>query len=109
MLVGYAANSDRYEDWISNAQPLRDSQQPFNGTAPLNTYPADPTKRDVTGGYFIAGQVPGSSAAHTASDIPLYAYGRGAVAFTGSYDNTDVFFKMMSGVLVGTSTTLSER
>jgi acyl-CoA reductase-like NAD-dependent aldehyde dehydrogenase len=32
-----------------------------------------------------------------------------AVAFTGSYDNTDVFFKMMSGVLVGTSTTLSER
>jgi alkaline phosphatase len=109
MLVGYAANSDRYEDWISNPQPLRDSQQPFNGTAPLNTYPADPTKRDVTGGYFIAGQVPGSSAAHTASDIPLYAYGRGAVAFTGSYDNTDVFFKMMSGVLVGTSTTLSER
>jgi alkaline phosphatase len=109
MLVGYAANSDRYEDWISNPQPLRDSQQPFNGTAPLNTYPADPTKRDVTGGYFIAGQVPGSSAAHTASDSPLYAYGRGAVAFTGSYDNTDVFFKMMSGVLVGTSTTLSER
>ncbi len=109
MLIGYAANSDRYEDWISNPQPLRDSQQPFNGTAPLNTYPADPTKRDVTGGYFIAGQVPGSSAAHTASDIPLYAYGRGAVAFTGSYDNTDVFFKMMSGVLVGTSTTLSER
>ena len=109
MLIGYAANSDRYEDWFSNPLPLRDSQQPFNGTAPLNTSPADPTKRDVTGGYFIAGQVPGSSAAHTASDIPLYAYGRGAVAFTGSYDNTDVFFKMMSGVLVGTSTTLSER
>ena len=109
MLIGYAANSDRYEDWISNAQPIRDSQQPFNGTAPLNTYPSDPTRRDVTGGYFIAGQVPGSSAAHTASDIPLYAYGRGAVAFTGSYDNTDVFFKMVSGVLVGTTTTLSER
>jgi len=109
MLVGYAANSDRYEDWFSNARPLRDSQQPFNGTAPLNTYPSDPTQRDVAGGYFIAGQVPGSSAVHTASDIPLYAYGRGAVAFTGSYDNTDVFFKVMSGVLVGTTTTLSER
>ena len=109
MLVGYAANSDRYEDWFSNARPLRDSQQPFNGNAPLNTYPSDPTQRDVAGGFFIAGQVPGSSAVHTASDVPLYAYGRGAVAFTGSYDNTDVFFKVMSGVLVGTTTTLSER
>jgi alkaline phosphatase len=109
LLIGYAANSDRYENWFSNAQPLQDTQQPFNGTAPLNTYPADPTKRDVDGGFFIAGQVPGSSAVHTASDIPLSAYGRGAAAFTGAYDNTDVFFKMMAGVLVGTSTTVSER
>ena len=109
LLIGYAANSDRYENWISNPQPLQDSQQPFNGTAPLNSYPADPTKRDVVGNYFIAGQVPGSSAVHTASDIPLSAYGRGAAAFTGAYDNTTVFFKMASGVLVGTSTTVAER
>lgn len=109
LLIGYAANSDRYEDWFSNARPLRDSQQPFNSAAPLNTYPNDPTQRDTVGGYFIAGQVPGSSAVHTASDIPLSAYGRGAVAFTGAMDNTDVFFKMMRGVLVGTTTTLSER
>jgi alkaline phosphatase len=109
LLIGYAADSDRYENWFSNSQPLQDSQQPFVGTAPLNTYPADPTKRDVTGGFFIAGQVPGSSAVHTASDIPLSAYGRGAAAFTGAYDNTDVFFKMASGLLVGTSTTVSER
>ena len=109
VLIGYAGNSDRYENWFSNAQPIQDTQQPFNGTAPLNTYPADPTKRDVAGGFFIAGQVPGTSAVHTASDIPLSAYGRGAAAFTGAYDNTDVFFKMMAGVLVGTSTTVSER
>ena len=109
LLIGYAANSDRYENWISNPQPLQDSQQPLNGTAPLNSYPADPTKRDVVGNYFIAGQVPGSSAVHTASDIPLSAYGRGAAAFTGAYDNTTVFFKMASGVLVGTSTTVAER
>ena len=109
LLIGYAANSDRYEDWLSYPRPLRDSQQPFNNTAPLNGYPNDPTQRDVTGGFFLAGQVPGSSAVHTASDIPISAYGRGAVAFTGTMDNTDVFFKMMSGLLVGTSTTLSER
>lgn len=109
MLIGYAGNSDRYENWFSNTRPLRDSQQPFNSSAPLNTYPSDPTRRDTAGGFFIAGQVPGSSAVHTASAIPLSAYGRGAVAFTGTYDNTDVFFKMMAGVLVGTTTTVSKR
>ena len=109
LLIGYAANSDRYENWFGNTKPLQDSQQPFVGTAPLNTYPADPTKQDVVGNYYIAGQVPGSSAVHTASDIPLSAYGRGAAAFTGAYDNTSVFFKMASGVLVGTSTTIAER
>ena len=109
LLIGYAANSDRYENWVGNTKPLQDSQQPFVGTAPLNTYPADPTKQDVVGNYYIAGQVPGSSAVHTASDIPLSAYGRGAAAFTGAYDNTSVFFKMASGVLVGTSTTIAER
>jgi len=109
LLIGYAANSDRYENWFGNTKPLQDSQQPFVGTAPLNTYPADPTKQDVVGNYYIAGQVPGSSAVHTASDIPLSAYGRGAAAFTGAYDNTSVFFKMASGVIVGTSTTIAER
>lgn len=95
MLIGYAANSDRYEDWATNPQPIRDSQQPFNGVAPLNTYPNDPTKRDVAGGFFVTGQVPGSSAVHTASDIPLSAFGLGASQFTGVMDNTDVFFKAM--------------
>ncbi len=28
MLIGYAANADRYEDWLTNAKPLQDSQQP---------------------------------------------------------------------------------
>ena len=101
MLIGYAANSDRNEDWLTAAQPLRDTQQPLNGVAPLNTYPADPTKRDVASGYVITGQVPGSSAVHTASDIPLSAFGVGAGLFTGVMDNTDVFFKAMQAALVG--------
>lgn len=109
MLIGYAAASDRYEDWQSNPRPLQDSQQPFNNAAPLNTYPADPAKRKVAGGYFIAGQVFGTSAVHTASDIPLSAYGRGAALFTGAMDNTDVFFKAMKAVLVGADNTIAER
>ena len=28
MLIGYAANADRNEDWLTNPLPLRDSQQP---------------------------------------------------------------------------------
>lgn len=109
MLIGYAAGSDRYEDWQSNPRPLQDSQQPFNNTAPLNTYPADPSKRKVAGGYFIAGHVFGTSAVHTASDIPLSAYGRGAALFSGAMDNTDVFFKAMKAALVGADNTIAER
>jgi alkaline phosphatase len=99
MLIGYAANADRYEDWITNPQPLRDSQQPFNAAAPLNTYPTGPLNRDVAGNFLVTGQVPGTSAAHTGSDIPLSAYGLGASLFTGVMDNTDVFFKLMQAAL----------
>jgi len=43
----------------------------------------------------------GSQAVHTASDIPVYAEGRGASLFRGSIDNTDVFFNVMQAVLGG--------
>ena len=101
MLIGYGANADRYEDWVTNARPLQDGQQPFNGAAPLNTYPAGPLSRDVAGGYLVTGQIEDAVAAHTASDIPLSAYGRGSSLFRGVLDNTDVFFKMMQAVLGG--------
>jgi alkaline phosphatase len=101
MLIGYAGNADRYEDWLTNAQPLRDSQQPFNGVAPLNTYPSGPLNRDVAGGFLVTGQIEGSTAVHTAGDIPLSALGRGSKLFTGYMDNTDVFFKTMQAAIGG--------
>ena len=94
MLIGYGANADRYEAWISNPKPTQDSQQPFVGAAPLNTYPANPNVRNSSNGYLVTGQVPGDQAAHTATDVPLSAFGRGASLFTGVFDNTDVFFKL---------------
>jgi alkaline phosphatase len=109
LLIGYGANADRYEDWQAKPRPIQDTQQPFFNTAPLNTHPADPTKRNVAGQYFVTGQVPGTSAVHTATDIPISAYGRGAAQFTGAMDNTDVFFKAMKAVLVGADNTVSER
>ena len=94
MMIGYGANADRYENWLSNVTPTRDSQQPFAGVAPQNTYPAEPAVRNKDTGFLVTGQVPGESAVHTATDVPLSAYGRGAAAFTGLMDNTDVFFKL---------------
>jgi alkaline phosphatase len=102
MIIGYAGNSDRYEDWLTNPLPLRDSQQPFNNLPPLNTYPTGPLNRDVAGNFLVTGQVPGGSAVHTGSDIPLSAYGVGSSMFSGVMDNTDVFFKVMQAALGGT-------
>ncbi|MFO1082859.1 MAG: alkaline phosphatase [Reyranellaceae bacterium] len=94
MLVGYGANADRYETWLANVTPTRDTQQPFATVPPLSTYPASPAVRNKDTGFLVTGQVPGDQAVHTATDVPLSAYGRGAAAFTGVMDNTDVFFKL---------------
>lgn len=51
--------------------------------------------RRPEGGFLVTGQIPGSSSAHTATDVPLSAYGRGAERFTGLMDNTDVLFHIM--------------
>ncbi len=101
LLVGYGANSDRFEDWRTNERPLQDSQQPFVRTAPLSAYPAGASTRDMVGSFQISGQVPGDSAVHTATDIPLSAFGPGAWAFTGVIDNTDVFFRLAQAALRG--------
>jgi alkaline phosphatase len=103
MLIGYAANADRYEDWRTNPQPLRDSQQPGNTTAPLNTYPTTPLERATTGHFLVTGQIADAVAAHTANDIPLSACGRGAALLGGTMDNTDVFFAIMQATVGGWS------
>jgi len=104
LLVGYGANADRYEDWHTHATPQRDPQQPFVKTEPLKWYPANPMERDdALGDYRVTGQVPGESAVHTATDIPLSAFGPGALTFTGVIDNTDVFFKLAQAVVKGTT------
>ena len=53
------------------------------------------------GNFLVTGQVPGISAAHTASDIPVSAFGASASRFTDVMDNTDVFFKAMRVALGG--------
>lgn len=102
LLVGYGANADRYEDWRTKKTPQRDGQQPFASDAPLKWYPANAQERDdALGDYLVTGQVPGEQAVHTATDVPLSAYGPGALAFTGVIDNTDVFFKLAQAAVKG--------
>jgi len=95
MLVGYACNADRYEDWITNPLPLQNASHGIATTPPLPGYPQNPLQRAVAGNMFITGQIQDQIATHTASDIVLSAYGRNAAIFTGVMDNTDVFFKVM--------------
>ena len=104
LLVGYGANADRHEDWRTNRTPQRDPQQPFAKNEPLKSYPANAVERDgALGNFLVTGQVPGESAVHTATDIPLSAFGPGALAFTGVIDNTDVFFKLAQAAIKGTT------
>jgi len=97
LLIGYGANADRYETWLPNAFPTKDTQQPF----PPSESPADPTVRNEDVGYLVTGQVPGDQAVHTATDIPLSAFGHGASLFHGVFDNTDVFFTLGQAAVGG--------
>ena len=97
LVIGYGANADRYETWVSSAFPTKDTQQPF----PPSESPADPNVRNEGVGYFVSGQVAGDQAVHTATDIPLSAMGRGSTLFHGVFDNTDVFFKLGQAAVGG--------
>lgn len=105
MLVGYGASADRYEDWLTNALPLTDSQQPGSLPVPPGGYPtgfpAGPTDRDVAGEFLITGEIGDAVAAHSAGDIPLSAYGMGSSMFGGTIDNSDVHFILGQAVVGG--------
>jgi alkaline phosphatase len=78
LVIGFGANGDRHETWLEDAGGER------------------------ANGYFIRGQVPGEQSAHTASDVPISAYGgKAALQFTGVQDNTDVFFKLLRAAFGG--------
>jgi alkaline phosphatase len=124
ILLGWAAGPDHHENWISNrlqqeaavaggkpavsvANPARD------GTA--STSDNKTTRGVAIPGFLVRGTIengetpcpspagcPGDTASlghtvsgHTASDVPLSASGPGAWQFTGVYENSDVFLKIL--------------
>ncbi len=107
MLIGYACNADRYEDWITNLLPMQNASHGIATTPPLPGYPQNPLQRDTAGNFLITGQIQDQIATHTASDIVLSAYGRNAALFNGAMDNTDVFFRVIR-VALGDATVLRD-
>jgi alkaline phosphatase len=100
LLIGYAGNADRYEDWLTNPTPSRGSTDAANSSL-IQGYSTNGMTRDKAGNLLISGHVPGNSAVHTASDVPLSAFGRGSSLFTGVMDNTDVYFRIMQAMIGG--------
>jgi len=108
ILVGYGANADRYEGWLSKPRPVRDSLLPDNIKAELTAagYPGVAVERNESQfGFFIRGQAVGrDQAVHTAVDIPISAYSSNSRAFNlfvGVQQNIDVFFKLLKAVTPG--------
>jgi alkaline phosphatase len=124
LLLGFAAGPDRYENWLSNRLALVGTvTDPQTRTAVANPRRDGPGEDSdnaaVNGTRFPGFLVPGSIennatgcpdpqgcpddtrasplaiAGHTATDVPLSAEGPGAWQFTGVYENTDVFLKLL--------------
>ena len=125
LLLGWAAAPDRYENWVSNRLQGESSvinPGPPRTSAANRARDADADTSDnatVDGkhipGFLVTGVIengatgcppdvtcpadtasyPHSIAGHTATDVPLSATGPGAWQFTGLFENTDVFLKML--------------
>ena len=122
LLLGWGAGSDRYENWVSNREQHEASvvEDGVSVANPARDGPGlESDNRSIAGlpipGFLVAGTIehgatgcpaadtcPADTAAvahaiagHTASDVPLSASGPGAWQFTGVYENTDVFLKML--------------
>jgi alkaline phosphatase len=116
LLIGWGAAPDRYENWLANrlmlepamigrttsgrpvalANPERDGKDPIPGFPVSGTVENGLTRCPSDDGCPAdTAAIPLVSAGHTASDVPLSATGPGAWQFTGVYENTDVFIRML--------------
>jgi alkaline phosphatase len=127
LLLGWAAGPDRYENWISNRLQLEAAIAPKEPPgavasqgrdAPVEPSDNESARGQSIPGFLVAGTIengatpcpssggcPADTASvahtisgHTASDVPLSATGPGAWQFTGVYENTDVFLKILRAI-----------
>ena len=124
ILLGWAAGTDHNENWISNRLQLEaavgEGKPAVSVANPARDGSGETSDNRTTRGVAIPGFLvrgtiengetpcpsaagcPGDTASlghtisgHTASDVPLSASGPGAWQFTGVYENSDVFLKIL--------------
>ena len=114
MVVGFGAGADRFEDWMTKPMPIIDSllsndikdkmklgDVPTGGKYIVN--PIDRSPESLRG-FFIRGQVAGTQAVHTGTDIPVSIYAKNRdvwLPFVGVQQNVDIFFKLMRAAMGG--------
>ena len=113
LIIGFGANADRFEDNLLEPLPVIDGSAPKEvadglkaGTgASKKVHPGNILGRNKSlDGFFIRGQVPGGSAVHTATDVPIYVFGSRTelwLPFVGTYRNVDVFQKILKSMFGG--------
>lgn len=114
LLLGWAAAPDHNENWLANRTQLEAAVVAPGARAAVANPARDGTTETIPG-FLVQGVIengatgcpapdgcPADTAAvahpisgHTASDVPLSAHGPGARQFTGVYENTDVFLKIL--------------
>ena len=125
LLLGWAAAPDHYENWVSNrtqeeASVVEQDHPGISVANPVHDGSAAGSDNQTRSGQAIPGFLvtgtiengavpcpssagcPGDTASvghtisgHTASDVPISAEGPGELQFTGVYENSDVFLKML--------------
>ena len=124
ILLGWAAGTDHNENWISNRLQLEaavgEGKPAVSVANPARDGSGETSDNRTTRGVAIPGFLvrgtiengetpcpsaagcPGDTASlghtisgHTASDVPLSASGPGAWQFTGVFENSDVFLKIL--------------
>ena len=124
ILLGWAAGPDHHENWISNRLQLEaavaQGKPAVSVANPARDAAGETSDNKTTDGraipgFFVTGTIengetpcpapagcPGDTTSlghtisgHTASDVPLSASGPGAWQFTGVYENSDVFLKIL--------------
>jgi len=124
ILLGWAAGPDHHENWLSNRLQLEaavaQGKPAVSVANPAKDGTGEASDNKAIGGtpipgFLVRGTIengetpcpapagcPGDTASlghtisgHTASDVPLSASGPGAWQFTGVYENSDVFLKIL--------------